>query len=331
MSTCNGSLSRATSRRWGRLPLRLTKRQQAGFTLIEILIVAALIALLAGIAVINIQRAYVDNQRKATYGECYNISTALQFAFDDVQVYPKLCFLSENVLFIAPPTPTNLTQPGPFVLSGFEYIGHDVNVPSTIAARIVKNWAQGLGSGGYFSAPSGRRGLFQGRRGGVINMEIPTQIYQNVVSPLDRALPIYSWPADPWGRPYVVYLINQRGVLPDGRPDVYFPTHYARRDDEVVYTRAVVSYGPNGFPGGGVDWTTDDVLFGQSLALYDRDTRQYPAESDYRALMPDEYNQPVSGTTRYEAWNFEKLNPAIFQQGRIGVVDPGSDDVVREF
>lgn len=328
MFTSNGSLSRATSREWGRFPLRWTKRQQAGFTLIEILIVAALIALLSGIAAINIQRAYVDNQRKATFGECYNISTALQFAYDDTQVYPKLCFLSHNIHFLAPPVQPGAPSPGPFLLSGFEYIGHEVNQPPTVAKRIIENWAQGFGSNGYFSAPAGRRGMFQGRRGGVIKMEIPEDVYQNLVSSPDRDHPIYDWPADPWGRPYVVYLIDQSGVTPEGLPNVFFPTSHFRRHEDVVFVRAVVSYGPNGIPGGSAEWSTAEVNALTPYSLYRRDDRLYPDESDYRALRPSEYNENIGGATRAQSWSFSRLNPSI---PLIGVTDDGSDDIIREF
>ncbi|KPL11557.1 hypothetical protein AMJ85_03575 [candidate division BRC1 bacterium SM23_51] len=307
--------------------LTLSHRRQTGFTLIEILIVAALIGLLAGIAVINIQRAYVDNQRKATYGEVRNVATALAFAFEDIGLYPKLCFLQQNDFFIAPPQAGNLNQPGPFLVSGFEYMGYEVNQPATLAQRIIKNWAKGLGSQGYFAAGVGRRGMFQGRRGGMVKMEIPMEIYPQPVIGGGQALAIYDWPADPWGRPYVVYMLYQAGVLANGLPDARFVDKPTRAPN---YVLAVVSYGPNGIPGGPSQFTTADVSIGRQLWLFTRD-RSYPTESDFRCLRPDEYTPD-----RLYAWSHVKLlgedpndpgNPLSY----IGVIDPGSDDIVYDF
>jgi len=314
-------MSRGNSCRQGGSSLTRKRLKQTGFTLIEILIVAALIALLAGIAAINIQRAYVDNQRKATFGEARNIATALAFAYEDIGVYPKLCFLQHNVFFIAPPQAPPLNVPGPYVVSGFEYIGYEVNQSPTVANRIISNWAKGMGSPGYFSAGGGRRGLFQGRRGGMVKMEIPVEIYQQVVMPTGQTVPIYDWPADPWGRPYVVYMLYQDGVTPDGLPNVHFLDKPTRAPN---YALAVVSYGPNGIPGGPSDYDAAYLAQGQQYALFTRD-RTYPDQSDYRALRPDEYNDQ-----RRDAWSYVKLrgeDPPSY----IGVIDPGSDDIVIDF
>lgn len=324
--------SRATNRCPGmEFLLTLRNRRQTGFTLIEILIVAALIGLLAGIAMINIQRAYVDNQRKATFGEARNISTALVFTFQDIGIYPKLCFLQQNIFFIAPPQLPRLDLPGVYLVSGFEYIGFDVNQPATLTERIIRNWAQGQGSQGYFSAGGGRRGMFQGRRGGMVKMEIPVEDYDVTDDPViggGQTLPIYDWPADPWGRPYVVYMLYQAGVQPDGRPDVRFIDKPTRASN---YALAVVSYGPNGIPGGPSNFTAADVSIGQQLWLFSRDDRLYPALSDYRCLTPEEYQEDVAtpgAGIRAHAWSFTKLQPDF---PYIGVTDPGSDDIVIDF
>jgi prepilin-type N-terminal cleavage/methylation domain-containing protein len=318
-------LTRAKRREAGRFLLIASNRKQTAFTLIEILIVAALISLLAGIAIINIQSAYQSNQRKATLGEGRSVATALSFAYEDVGIYPKLCFLSQGIFDIAPPQTAPYTQPGTFLLSGFEYTGYDVNTPATMTNRIIKNWVKGAGSQGYFSAGSGRRGLFQGRRGGIVKMEIPMDIYNPQVLPSGQALPIYDWPADPWGRPYVVYMLIRAGNQSSGLPLVRFPnstTDIARGN---IYALAVVSYGPNGIPGGPEDYNAATLAMGLSYCLYSRDDRLYPGppgQSDYRALRPQEYN-----AARRDAWSYVKLlgqNPPSY----IGVIDPGSDDLI---
>jgi prepilin-type N-terminal cleavage/methylation domain-containing protein len=301
--------------------LSFYKRQRTGFTLIEILIVAALISLLAGIAAINIQRAYVDNQRKATYGEARNLATALSMANEDIGIYSKLCFLTQNAMYVAPPQVAPYTSPGSYLLSGFDYIGYEVNQPATLARRIIKNWAKGMGTPGYFSAGQGRRGLFQGRRSGMVRMEIPVTNYNPVVLPPGETQAVYDWPADPWGRPYVLYLLYLGGVDPrNGRPMVSFLDAPARTPN---YALAVVSYGPNGIPGGREDYDAATLSQGLSLRLFEKST--LPGV-DFRALRPDEYTQ-----ARMEAWSFEKLRgtpgPLVYP----GVVDEGSDDIVIEF
>jgi len=297
------------------------KRHRTGFTLIEILIVAALISLLAGIAAINIQRAYVDNQRKATYGEARNLATALSFANEDIGIFPKLCFLTQNDKYIAPPQVAPYTTPGSYLLSGFDYIGFEVNQPATLTRRIIKNWAKGMGTPGYFSAGQGRRGLFQGRRGGMVRMEVPMVNYNPVVLPPGEAQAVYDWPADPWGRPYVLYLLHLSGVDPrTGQPMVSFLDTPTRSPN---YTLAVVSYGPNGIPGGREDYDAATLSQGLALRLFEKST--LPGV-DFRALRPDEYTQ-----ARMEAWSFVKLRgtpgPLVYP----GVIDEGSDDIVIEF
>jgi prepilin-type N-terminal cleavage/methylation domain-containing protein len=302
----------------------LNRRKQTGFTLIEILIVAALIALLSGIAAINIQRAFVDNQRKATFGEARSIATALSFVFEDTGVYPKPCFIQHNIYFIAPPAGTNQTVPGTYLVSGFEYMGYDVNQPATMTSRIIKNWTKGLGSPGYMAAGEGRRGLFN-RRAGIVRMEIPTDIYNPVILPTGVPLPIYDWPADSWGRPYVVYMMYQEGMLPSGLPNVKFVDRPQRAPN---FALCVVSYGPNGIPGGTQDVTQTDVALGQQLWLFSKVDRQYGppnGDSDYRALRPTEYTPE-----RRDAYSYVRLlgqNPPSYT----GVIDPGSDDIVIDF
>jgi len=300
--------------------LALTKREQTGFTLIEILVVAALMTLLAGIAAINIQRAFTDNQRKATYGEEYNIKTALSFAYEDIGIYPKLCFLQQNTMYLAPPTQAPYITPGDQLVSGFEYMGYDIAQAPTLVKRIITNWAKGMGSPGYFAAGQGRRGLFQGRRGGMCRMEIPTSIYNPVVLALGESQPVYDWPTDPWGRPYVVYMLYLRGVNPSGNlPVVRFVDSYSRTPN---YTLAIVSYGPNGIPGGREDYDAATLSQGTALRLFERSA--LPGV-DWRALQPSEYTQ-----ARAEAWSFIRLTGATGPLAYPGVVDEGSDDIVVE-
>ena len=312
-------------------------RRLAGFTLIEILIVAALITLLAGIAVINIQAAYVANQRKAALGEARQIATALSFAYEDIGIYPKFCFLPQNVFFVAPNQAAPNAQPGSLLVDGFEYMGYDVNRPLTLTNRIIKNWAKGTTSNGYFSAGQGRRGLFQGRRGGLTRMRI--SIGQNPIIPVEQdSLPpeqraIYDWPADPWGRPYVLYLLRlEKGLqTSNGLPRVRFVNGAT---EAANYALAVVSYGPNNMPGGPEDYAYDTptMTIVQRRCLYIKIQDPW---ADCLALTPTQYNeigQNPDVPFRAQAWSYVKLGPdPEMPAGHPGIIDAGSDDLIIDF
>ncbi len=69
------------------------KRRNRGFTLIEMLIVAALIAIFSALAVFNISEQLNISKGKAAVAECRSIATAMSFAHDDLGFYPKIGFL----------------------------------------------------------------------------------------------------------------------------------------------------------------------------------------------------------------------------------------------
>src|SRR5690606_6989864 len=68
-------------------------RRNGGFTLIEMLVVAALIAIFAGLAVFNIVEQLNREKEKAAIAEARSIATAMSFAHDDLGFYPRLCWL----------------------------------------------------------------------------------------------------------------------------------------------------------------------------------------------------------------------------------------------
>src|SRR5690606_28279853 len=73
-------------------------RNQKAFTLVELVIVGALIAIFSGIAIFGVQAQFRNNQRKAIIGETRHVAIALDFAFNDVGFFPKLCFLDDTLL-----------------------------------------------------------------------------------------------------------------------------------------------------------------------------------------------------------------------------------------
>ncbi len=253
-----------------------------GFTLIEIFIVGALIALFAAMAIINIQGQFETNLRKITIGETREIGTALSFAYQDVGVFPKFSFLNRSLNMLFQISGPNTLPPG------FDYMGFNLSI---LQSRILSNWR-----GGYFSLAGTRNRIAQGR-GGTVRMYIPE---------LQTDLP---WPADPWGNPYVLYLLY---VDNEGRYDfINSPVQ------EPNFFCAVVSYGRNKVPGGTEDTPSNDPVL-SALRLYEP---YQPAQGiPFRTLTLTEY-------TPLRASAYSRPGDAV----RPGIVDRGSDDIYYEF
>ncbi|HRR32158.1 MAG TPA: prepilin-type N-terminal cleavage/methylation domain-containing protein, partial [Candidatus Sumerlaeia bacterium] len=65
-----------------------------GFTLVEIVIVAALVALFSGLATFGIQQMLRNNKLKAVIGEARQVGSSLIFAHQDIGFYPSIGFLN---------------------------------------------------------------------------------------------------------------------------------------------------------------------------------------------------------------------------------------------
>ena len=78
------------------LPPKSPRRRRRGFTLIEILIVGALISLLSGIAIFAVKQMYDSNRRKAMFDETRSIGTALHFAYEDLGFFPRLSVVGKT-------------------------------------------------------------------------------------------------------------------------------------------------------------------------------------------------------------------------------------------
>ena len=110
------------------------RRRRQAFTLIEMLIVAALLAIFASLAIINMSTQLNLNKQKAAVAECRQIATALSFVNDDMSLFPKLNFLRFNL--------TNLQnealQGTPVINNtGFEMYG---NVVGDLGTRLKRGW-----------------------------------------------------------------------------------------------------------------------------------------------------------------------------------------------
>lgn len=272
------------------------------FTLIEMFIVGALIALFAGIAIFNIQGQYLINIRKITIAEVNQIHTALSFIKMDTGVFPKLNFLNKALYHPEISVPVQngrqLSLPG-----DFDYMGYPIGIG--LEATILSEWR-----GPYYSVSPSRRGVARAV-GGIVSMLLPNT---GIVS---------DWPADPYGQPYVLYLI---------RIDATGALDWVRSaTDEANYFAAVVSYGRNRIPGYRGDTAIPPADFDRlkTERLYTEggsgnDIYGRPRVAEFTALRADEYND-----TRLRA--LTKIGVTGISEDEVGIIDPGSDDIIYEF
>lgn len=214
--------------------------RRRGFTLVEMLIVGALIALFSGIAIIGIQAQYRANQRKAVIGETRQVASALDFAYNDVGLFPKISLLTYSREHLNLESDIKYgDQLSAFRLS--DYFG--ITIPPADVSRaesIADRWR-----GGYFAASQARTRVSQGRGG---SRKMISDANDNVG---------YDWPLDVWNNPYMLYCLS---INPDDQT-LYFAHESLQADGtfavnnrpgaEGNFVNAVVSYGPNQVPGGG--------------------------------------------------------------------------------
>lgn len=228
---------------------RIRTSRQKGFTLVEMLIVAALIALFAGLAVINIQQQYELNKQKASVAECRQIGTAMTFALQDLGFFPKICFLRFNYNMLV-----NRIQTLP--LDQFEYHGLPVG---NIVTRLTNQWS---------------------RQGQYAAFNFDKLAYMRI--PGDPGEP-YEWPADPWRNPYVAYFVQTQR---DPNSLNVTQRFINRAGEKADYFAGIVSYGRNGVPGLTESPQAADLAARKDLRLY-KETGQFnvylaltPAEYD---------------------------------------------------
>ncbi|MDX2176034.1 MAG: prepilin-type N-terminal cleavage/methylation domain-containing protein [Candidatus Sumerlaeia bacterium] len=305
--------------------LRATRRDR-GFTLVELVIVGALIALFSGLAVFSIQTQFRNNQRKATIYEARQIASAMDMANLDTGIFPRVCWLIEGQAgldFIG----TRLfgAAGAPQIYNYMEQNGRDTFGK---AFDISQNWR-----GPYASLSPSRAGLAQGV-GGIATMILPE------LSSFPTGDQGFRWPADPWGNPYTVYMLD---IVPSTET-----LRFINEDPEVGinptskgnFINAVVSYGPNRVPGGGDAGPAadiSDVNGPAGLCLYVIG----PGFTSFTHL-DDAGFLGAPGLRRANAWTrafyltagFSEttLQPAADDINRgVGITDSGSDDIIYEF
>lgn len=253
------------------------KRSKKGFTLLEIIIVAALISLFSGLATFGVNQMLNNNKLKAVIGETRQVGSSLIFAHQDIGFYPKIGFMMYTADLID----------NRFGWDRIDTMGFSLSL--TKGQFTYKNW-----KGPYFAA-SPTRNQLSARYKSIVTMQLTPQYqgYENEI----------FWPADQWGSPYVLYLFKY-----DPRQDTWKFTQSL--GEEPNFWAAVVSYGPNGVPGTPGGGYSLDVL---------RDRRLF--------IQPD-FRVPVFQDLDTTEYNLEREEVYSLDPGGIGMVDPGSDDII---
>ena len=245
-----------------------------GFTLLEILIVAALISLLSGIAMISIQTLFRKAQINVTRGEVSQIYKAESFCYEDTGVYVKF-----HVLGVSK---SELNDPSLFPYfsgTGMNYLNY-IGFPMT--NRDVRNILEGW-NGPYWGVSKSRN-----------NKPIPVNA-QGLYDPNGKFL----LPIDPFGNPYVMYLlVKDSNPIPGyPAPDTNGVRPIISPDESPDYLCAIVSYGPNGVPGADVGEDMgngdrsgdDDGIDGPALPLDNSsETSYWNTYQSYRELGYDD-------------------------------------------
>lgn len=282
------------------IPRRPQSFTARGFTLIEILIIAALIALLSGIAVFNVKQVMDQARVKATYADIRTVADSLSNAHMDLSFFPKIGFLS-----LSQP---QLLQNANALPEDFETMGFATSayIGAQRTSQVVDNW-----NGPYFNASGGRSALKTNARGYYTQMRMPKRPASNAAFG-----PLVDWPSDPWGNPYVVYLIHQDKAQVSSSTLLYLPAPAPRfvnsPYEEPNYFAAVVSYGPNGIPGGSADphFTTTLVRnAGRPYRLFDIDPA---APTIFVALRSDQLELTIDGLPRINSLSSNNVPGAPF-------------------
>lgn len=274
-----------------------------GFTLIEIMIVAALIALFSALAIFSMTYLVDTSKRKSAIADVRTIGSVLSTAAMDFGVLPKIGYLSESREGLEHMAPVGSKLPPEFDTLGF------MPADSPQIRRITQNW-----EGPYLPNPAQRQVVSSGFKGYFTRMKLAGS---NV--PL-------NWPADPWGNPYVVYLLHLDPGANSAPRWVLSPTEKAN------YRALVVSYGKNGIPGGSSDRRTITAAVlqeAEKFLLFTRLTGNPNAE--FQALGPGEYGVQYLALHNRAGWNAAGFGGSYLADENIpGILDSGSDDLAYQ-
>lgn len=234
------------------MPERIHKRNVRGgalrgFTLVEMLLVAALVVIFSSIAVFSVSEFAIQNKKKASVGECRQIASAMSFAQQDLGFYPKICFLQ----FALPQMKAAPITDMP--LCGFDYIGGQV-IPNLVT-RLDKYWGGGLG-GKYIGF---------NEKTAVVPMTYIHHVHPGCDAGEKNLT--FDWPADPFGQPYACYLLHAPPVT-ETNSNKQSERFCASVSEDANYFAGIVSYGPNQVPGLPIDANDTDIQNRIPFRLY---------------------------------------------------------------
>jgi hypothetical protein len=307
-------------RRWPGRPGGVAGPGTRGFTLIEILIVGALIVLFSGLAIINMQRFFDDAARKATFGEARSLATTLSFTHDHLGYYPRIYTLGKPLTLV-----TFSIGNQTVLRPGFDTYGY-FPFNTTAVNGVVKSW-----DGPYAGLTHNRSSqnmLVKMRLTDASTLGFPDQI-------AGEDLKVVLWPADKWRNPWMVYAVVSDPLVatpenPKGLRLINNPS------EDATFMNAVVNYGVNHIPGG------NELTFERAPAyaaavlqpamLYvpfdvvpggDADFSLKSVTSIFlpTRIDPDEFNPLL-------AQSIASLSANEFEAG---ITDVGSDDIYIEF
>jgi prepilin-type N-terminal cleavage/methylation domain-containing protein len=305
---------------------RLNCTRVRGFTLIEIMIVAALLAIFAGIAIFGARQMYNHNRRKAMFDETRQIGAALSLARDDLGFFPRIYLLDFPLSMVSYQTANNnvkMVRPAFDTYGMYSSVGPQANM-------IANQWR------GPYMPFSSSKGAINFASKAFVKMRLSDREFQSFKGPNGEDLSVVSWPTDTWNNPYVFYEIYSDPKLvstanPAGLRLIRTPTEIGN------YFTAVVSYGPNRFPGGireekqtpGVAVPTTTVAQALiSVGLYVQGdlaggNAEYTLKS-FTSAYPDALidNAFIERVGR----SLQTGNPLV-----PGILDPDSDDIIWRF
>jgi prepilin-type N-terminal cleavage/methylation domain-containing protein len=240
-----------------------------GFTLIEIIIVAAIVGIFSGLATFGLNQLLTNNKMKAVIGETRQVGHSLIFAHQDIGFFPKIGFLA--------------LSPGE-INDDYAWLRlHSMNLPLSSTKAL---FAYDKMKGPYFAASQTRNQLSTRFKSNVIMNIVPSGSYKQKL----------SWPADQWGNPYVLYLFKYvpATVAIDGHHE-FIQT----LGEEPDFWGAVVSYGPDGLPGSLED--PSNSIIRQDLL----DRRLY-GQADHRVAVFDELEATEYNAGRRDMYSMEE-------------------------
>lgn len=314
------------------------RRSRRAFTLIEILIVGAIIALFAGLALFSVQQMYDSNKRKAMFDETKNVGTALAIARDDIGFFPRIHLLG---------TPETLIT---FELAGQQQVRPAFDTYGYLSGAervsiITANW-----HAPYSSVLETRRTFSQGAKF-LVKMRLPEP--ENLSFPRNTALRDISfvdWPSDVWGNPYVVYLVSSDRNFINNATNPLGLRFISTPSELPDYWTAVVSYGPNGVPGGSLevegnpgptgvearDYRTQILEPAMLYIAGDLETGNNFSPEGMPAYTLKSGNPAVTGQASLRSGPFLTAFPRSVTSNndnlnQIGIRDPNSDDVYWVF